>query len=322
MLEIKNTWIMYIPEEILVLKSNDNKFIKYRILIIFILILVVALQGCQKYQSVRNGQLNNEVIPIPQEAASLPKETKKIDNEYNPIVVNMNMVIGGFSNGSWVEKDEIYPKIKDGDSFDIYSFDKFIGKGLGSIAKSQEDISDGIIDITNDTNDNMSEYIAIKSNWNALPRTPIKQNNNAIYEKDIIEMLKDNGISDSISINITQNIKVDLDGDGTDEVLINAENVSPINGNLTKNSYSILFLRKIVNGKVENLYIAKDIIPSVTEETNSAAIAYKVLAILDFNGDGKMEILVRSEYIDGTGYLLYGVEENEIKLLLSYIVGA
>ena len=101
-------------------------------------------------------------------------------------------------------------------------------------------------------------------------------------------------------------LRIDLDGDREDEVLISATNYfSKDNRVLMRSpagSYSMVLLRRVVAGKMETQLVEGEFHPKAylrTGDSFDAPNAYKVIATLDLDGDGKMEVIVASNYYEG-----------------------
>ena len=66
--------------------------------------------------------------------------------------------------------------------------------------------------------------IGLAAPWNALPRKPvIADATQSVYVEAVRDFLKARGIADP-KVRITRILRVDLDGDGEEEVLISATN--------------------------------------------------------------------------------------------------
>lgn len=84
----------------------------------------------------------------------------------------------------------------------------------------------------------------------------------------------------------------------------------------------------MVAGKVETQLVEGECYPKAyptpTDDNASfnAPNAYKLLAVLDLDGDGKMEIVVGSNYYEGEAITIYRCEPKKIEALLSVACGA
>ena len=173
--------------------------------------------------------------------------------------------------------------------------------------------------------------IALAAPWNALPRkVQILDATQQVYVDAARDFLKTKGI-DEPKVKIESILRVDLDGDGEEEVLISATNYfekddgAPMRSPAA--SYSMVLLRRQIAGKVETQLIEGEFYPKAypkaAEEEGrfDAPNAYKVIAVLDLDGDGKMEIVVRSDYYEGGATTIYRCDPKKIEELLSVACG-
>src|SRR6266536_6339676 len=89
-------------------------------------------------------------------------------------------------------------------------------------------------------------------------------------------------------------------------------------------SYSMVPLRRVVAGKVETHLIEGEFHPKTyirKEDSFDAPNAYKVIATLDLDGDGKMEVVVASNYYEGEEITLYHCDQKKAESLLSVSCG-
>lgn len=157
--------------------------------------------------------------------------------------------------------------------------------------------------------------IGAGANWNAIPK-PITEfdKRNRIYESAVVEFLKTKGIVKPVA-KIEQLYKVDLDGDGTDEVVIRATNYTHSENEFTpdKDGYSFVMVRKVVDGKAKDILLTGDFI---TDEETSAENTHEISAIADLNGDGKMEIVVYGQYYEGAWASAYQIVGGDARAVL------
>ena len=95
--------------------------------------------------------------------------------------------------------------------------------------------------------------IAIAAAWNALPRKPkVIDPTQKAYVDAVRDFLKTKGIEQP-KVKIDSILRVDLDGDGEEEVLISAANyfgkADRVPMRSPAGSYSMVLLRRVVAGK-------------------------------------------------------------------------
>jgi len=107
---------------------------------------------------------------------------------------------------------------------------------------------------------------------------------------------------------IKQVIRTDLEGDGVNEVLVVAEDVTP--GFLMEvGDYSIAFLRRVVGGDVQSAVLEETV---VLGEDEQFAGAHTIGTVADLNGDGKMEIVTDSAFFEGFAVTVWEYVDDDL----------
>lgn len=217
-----------------------------------------------------------------------------------PIVeMKVKGLLGGVQNGKFVDAKTTAAKLKGGENYTLFGIEG-VNEGEFTIGKpkNDQDVCDDFYYV--EPSEEIASGVALGDGykWNPTPRVPKSiELNNATYKKAVTDILRTKGIAKT-TIKITQAVRIDLEGDGVEEVLIAA---TFYKGGLTagaaRNDYSFVLLRKIVAGKVRNIVVAGDFITKNIEF--GAPNEYEISAIADLNGDGKMELILHSAYYEG-----------------------
>jgi hypothetical protein len=173
--------------------------------------------------------------------------------------------------------------------------------------------------------------IAIAAPWNALPRKPkVIDPTEKVYVDAVRDFLKTKGL-DHAKVIIDNILNIDLDGDGEQEVLISATNYLSKEGRIPMRSpagsYSMVLLRRVAAGKVETQLVDGEFHSKAyprkgpDDASFDAPSAYKVIAVLDLDGDGKMEVVVGSNYYEGEEITIYRYDPKKSEALLSVACG-
>jgi len=232
-------------------------------------------------------------------------------------------LLGGSAGGQWLKPEAAAPLIPGGEHYRLYTLTGEVGKSVGiKPAKGEEGpCSDTWYATLAPFPTGLGSMVAVGGPWNAMPRAvKITDTGQQVYKEAAAEILKSQGIVNPKVI-LTQVIRVDLDGDGVEEVLVSATNYERFKpgGELTPNAragdYSLVFLHKVVQGKVVTSIITGEYYP--TAKKFNAPAEHRVIGVLDLNGDGIMEIVLSGQYYEGDWVDAYRVEGAKVIKLFS-----
>ena len=253
--------------------------------------------------------------------------------DVHPIVeVQSGYLFGATADGKWIKSEEAAKSISDERTYKIYGLTQSLGEAKGAKPKpSEEEVCTDVLTVSLSPSPDKGA-IGLAAPWNALPRkVQILDATQQVYVDAARDFLKTKGI-DKPKVKIESILRVDLDGDGEEEVLISATNYfekdegAPMRS--PAGSYSMVLLRRVVAGKVETQLVEGEFHPKAypgkgTDDDASfdAPNAYKVIAVLDLDGDGKMEVVVASQYYEGGATTIYRCDPKKIESLLSVACG-
>jgi hypothetical protein len=245
--------------------------------------------------------------------------------DLHPIIeIETGYFFGASENGQWVKSDQAARSVANKTIYQVYSLTEQVGQiTADKPASVEEPCPDTLmVSLSSKPKDGV---IGLAAPWNALPRKPIiADTTQSVYVDAVRDFLKAHGMADP-KVRITRIIRIDLEGDGEDEVLINATNYfnqrdeAPINAP-KRGSYSIVMLRRVVAGKVKTQLVTGELYSRA--DASNAPNIYKVAAVLDLNGDRKLEVIVHSFYYEGGETIIYRCEPDKIEPALSVECGA
>ena len=266
---------------------------------------------------------------------SLPYATvhpnSQVSIEAVPVIdLDGGCLLGGSVDGKWLKVEEFSKRMSGGDKYRTYDLNgEWKSMTGGKPASQGAPCEDTLyVDIPRDIQDSIpagSHYIGVAGKWNPMPRRAVVESTSStVYRNAVAALLKRKGIRRP-QVNITKVVRVDLEGDGVEEVIINATRVNRWeNGSITPNAhagdYSLVMLRKVINGKVQTIMLDEEY--HIKSANFSAPNEYDLSAVLDLNGDGVMEIVVAGAYYEGNWKTVYSIQENKAVDVLGCGCGA
>ncbi len=252
--------------------------------------------------------------------------------DLHPIVeIESGYLFGAISDGKWIKADATAKLIDEETTYRVYGLTQALGDAKGGKPTSEGEPCDETLTVS--LSPEMEKgVIAIAAPWNALPRKPqVTDPTQKVYVEAVRDFLKTKGI-EKPEVKIDNILRVDLDGDGEEEVLISATNYFSKDESVPMRSpaasYSMVLLRRVVAGKVETQMTVGEFYPKAYPKAKQeegrfdAPNVYKVIATLDLDGDGKMEVVIHSYYYEGGETTIYRCDPKKSEALLSVACGA
>lgn len=142
--------------------------------------------------------------------------------------------------------------------------------------------------------------IFVNADADAAPRAAeTLPTDNPTYRVALSQWLATRGIDDDAPV-IAQLLRVDLEGDGSDEILLAAERARGSITSTRAGDYAVLLLRRVEGGHVNTIPIRADL---YTEDciAECAPSRYRLASVLDLDGDGALEMIVASSDYESRG---------------------
>lgn len=228
-------------------------------------------------------------------------------------------VIGGHADGKWRNTEQAGRTLNPGAEFRIFTLKGEAGKMTVKKAAPMEDVCTDVWVAETEPDKDM-RGIAVAARWNPMPRTarPTATTQD-VYITAVSAILTEQGIRKP-EVKITQILRVDVEGDGEDEVLLSAthyrstEGLGNVPTSAGAGNYSFVALRRVVDGKVTTQILDGEFYDKAKEF--NAPNVHEVGAILDLDGDGKMEIILHSQYYEGGATTVWKLGPKEaVKVL-------
>ncbi|HNY29930.1 MAG TPA: hypothetical protein PKO15_03495 [Fibrobacteria bacterium] len=197
-----------------------------------------------------------------------------------------------------------------------------------SVEQDEEHCGEGgsVVFRSNPFPEDARPVVAVQGEWNPFPRSPKPQGTtNKTYQQVVRDVLAKNGLRD-VPIAIGRMDRIDLDGDGTEEVVLHAqaEGTQTQDGKLSF-FYSILVVRRLERGTVVDHILpqggtAGTALGRDLDWSNRMDLTLDGYADLD--GDGILEILVSEHAVDYGGNTAWKLGAKGLSILAHESCGA
>lgn len=233
----------------------------------------------------------------------------------DPIVdADNGWLLGGARGDTWLDGPTTAALLGGGETYTLYSRAGAAGTSAGSLLAPEPGPCEDLVRVKLDPPATITGTIALAGSWNPTPRAPVEEPISAPeYTRAVADLLRANGIA-SPEVRLTRVLRVDLEGDGVEETLIAAtryvEGDAFPSPNAAAGDYSLVVVSRTVNGRQVMLPIAAEYYPAAKEF--NAPSRHELVAALDLNGDGRMEVVVNSAYYEGAATVAYTVVGDQI----------
>jgi hypothetical protein len=234
-----------------------------------------------------------------------------------PIVdASTGLLLGGTQHGRWLDPAATAQLLVGNERYRVYSGVTNLGEARGSRPVSESaGPCGGRHVITLQSSPQVQPAIAIGGTWDPLPRRPQALSlDSVVYRAAMADWLRTEGI-DQPEVQLTAVQRIDLEGDGVDEVLVSANRLK--DGGHTPpvaaGDYSVVVVRKLVAGTVVTLPLVADSYRQAQELAYPST--HTIATVLDVNEDGTLEIVVQSIFWEGTATTIYAVHDRMVQPL-------
>ena len=155
--------------------------------------------------------------------------------------------------------------------------------------------------------------IAISAPWELTPHfVQLEEDDDGTYSDFARPLLASRGLDVDDPV-IKQVVRFDLEGDGINEVVAVAEQISDGDSLFAQEGdYSLVFMRRVVAGEVQTAILGESIVADLEEGETPFILSHSVAAVADLSGDAKMEIVLYEVYYEGSGWTVWEYVNDDL----------
>lgn len=235
---------------------------------------------------------------------------------YPVVDAESGYLLGGTQNGQWIDAQTYAVHLQDTERpYNIYTMAGYQGRITGSPPVAPGGVCSQPL-VTFHPSHDLAGAIALVARWEAAPRLAQSlPTNTAVYREAVAALLQEQGLAEP-EVQIDSIQRIDLEGDGVDEVLIAASRLAAGTSAppVAAGDYSLVALRQVAGDAAVTIPLALD----VYAEANELAypFQYRILGLLDLNGDGRLEIVMAADRYEGQRLTVYEVTSSGVQPVL------
>jgi hypothetical protein len=219
-------------------------------------------------------------------------------------------LLGGVQAGKWLTPEQAASLIQGTTEYDILTSTLDTFQVLGYAPESTP-IRPGQFTIGSDSTRGDFGMLGVAHGW-AVRQGEAEElsPDHETYRQIVMEWLKEEGISDP-QPGTLHIYRVDLEGDGTDEIFISATRLDDSLHTTGAGDYSIILMRKVAGDAAVTLPIVADVYRS-KEAGTTYPRAYLISNFVDLDQDGVLEVVIDYKRWEDDGALIYTIHGQEV----------
>jgi hypothetical protein len=262
------------------------------------------------------------VEPIVQSVASPTFVPQAVagPTDFSPVLYGGNrydqtvfLLLGGVSNSEWLTPDMSVTRYGGEATYSLHSLTQ---ASKYSLWGEMPEFSPTCKIYTVGTEARLDEtgFVAVLDGWN-IQKRPVSELSaeGEFYQQAVLDWLTTTEGMKEAEIGTLQVIRVDLEGDGTDEIFISA---TRLDGQITKaGDYSIVLMRKVIENDIVTKLVAGEVYHSKDAELTFPR-TYSLANFIDLNQDGVLEVVVGYLKWEGFGARVYQANGQDLRQVL------
>jgi hypothetical protein len=221
------------------------------------------------------------------------------------------ILLGGLLEGLWIAPDLAFANFSHlhGWEYDVYTQ----ANGKYQIHGDPPEFSPPYRLYTVSTDAVLDEVgmVAVARGWPALQRDVQElEPDHDLYRQAVLDWLVAEGVDEPL-LSALQILRVDIEGDGVDEIFISATHLDDSQHMTRQGDYSLVLMRKVVGNEVVTRPIVGDIYHSAEAQLTYPR-TYSLANFLDLNQDGILEVIIDIQGWEKVGAIVYQIDGEDV----------
>lgn len=227
------------------------------------------------------------------------------------------LLLGGVSRSGWMTPDQSVARFSGEATYSLHNLeylDKYFVWGrapeFSPICNTYSVGTKADVDETG--------FVATLDGWDVAKRdVTVLSAETEFYQQAVLDWLAAQGVDDP-QLGDLQIFRVDLEGDGTDEVFIGATRLDDSQHTTQAGDHSVILMRRVVGNDTLTQFVAGDVYHSKDLEL-TFPLTYSLANFIDLNQDGTLEVVVEIQGWEKFGAFIFQVDGQTVRETLKAI---
>lgn len=270
----------------------------------------MALASPTPFATLPPLEVTQEIFEKPTDFSPVLYGGKQYDSEFF-------LLLGGVSKDAWLTPDESVARFSDEVTYSLSNMTIAAKYFLWGKAPELSPTCNGYT-VRSDAGLDEGGFIAVVDGWTVTKRDVAELSPDLeLYRQAVLDWLKGEGVKEPQLGNV-QIFRVDLEGDGSDEIFISATHLDESQHTTKAGDYSIVLMRKVTGNDVITKLVVGDVYGSKTAEITFPS-TYSLANLIDLNQDGVLEVVVDAKAWEKFGAIVYQVDGQNVNEVLRTI---
>lgn len=221
------------------------------------------------------------------------------------------LLLGGVSRDSWMTPETSVARFSSEVTYSLHSLTQqakyFVWGRTPELSPTCQTYSIGTDAMLDEPG-----FVGVVDIW-PVSKRDVTELSGELYQQAVLDWLTATEGVEEAEIGTLQVIRVDLEGDGTDEIFISA---TRLDGQITKaGDYSIVLMRKVIGNDIVTKLVAGEVYQSKDAELTFPR-TYSLANFIDLNQDGVLEVVVGYLKWEGFGARVYQANGQDLNQVL------
>lgn len=252
-------------------------------------------------------EVTHEVIEKPIDFSPVLYGGKQYDSEFF-------LLLGGVSQDAWLSPEESVSRFSGEVTYSLSNMAVAAKYFLWGKAP-EASFTCKIYTVGSEAGLDEGGFVAVVDGWAVTKRDVSELSPDLeIYQQAVLDWLKEAGVKNP-ELGTIQIFRVDLEGDGSDEIFISAAHLDESQHTTKAGDYSIVLMRKVVGNDVVTKLVVGDVYDSKELEITYPR-TYTLANFIDLNQDGVLEAVVELHQWEDFGAIVYEIDGIDVSQVL------